>query len=174
MKRLVVLLAVFMIVASPTFTRICSAQEEVSEGTGETAKIVGSEEIPGNSDTPGQEKIETPGSEGKAEPSPEESKVEENPVVEKTYTCPNCSYALDAPGDCPACNIGMVEKTDLVPNTDSASSNDSYTSSDSDSRQSENVTPHVRRRSYSQDSSVDSSPPPSPVPAGNSSPRSGG
>ena len=110
MKRFMWLLVILLIVGAPPFTTICFAEEDEY---GETVTFSGPENESA-SDLDAQELAEPspddPDSEELAEPSPDDPDSEEQPVAEeKTYTCPECSFSLDYAGDCPSCNVALVE-----------------------------------------------------------------
>ncbi len=99
MKRLInVVLAVVLLVGLYGYYNPGLAQDESSS----------EQEQSENSDT----STENEGSGSENTESASESSSEEQPPEEnKVYSCPKCGFTSDGPGDCPACNISLVEGT---------------------------------------------------------------
>lgn len=125
MERFAWWLVVLLIVASPSFTGVCFAEEEASEvsmeasepeGTGEDGE--GGTTVPIKESGEGtDEELADPAdpasNDPAAEPAEEGEEADEaaEEAAGKSYVCPQCSFSLDSPGDCPSCNIALVEQS---------------------------------------------------------------
>ncbi|NLI76734.1 MAG: hypothetical protein GX442_09870 [Candidatus Riflebacteria bacterium] len=122
MERFAWWLVVLLIVASPSRTGVCFAEEEPSEVSMEASEPAGTgEDGEGGTTVPVQEAWESPGEEQTdpashdpaVEPAAEGEEADETAeeAAGKSYVCPQCSFTLDSPGDCPSCNIALVEQS---------------------------------------------------------------
>lgn len=120
MERFAWVLIVLLIVASPSFTGVCSAEEEDPEASVETGDPAGTgeegdggttvsskEAEEGNDEVPAEPAADDPA----ADPAAEEEEEAAEEEAGKTYVCPQCSFSLDSPGDCPSCNMALVEQS---------------------------------------------------------------
>ncbi len=121
-----VLLALLLILGTPTMRYTAWAQDDEisSEGSSEGA---------GDAKENGESGDSGDGENKDADSGDKEGGEEEKAEEGKTYVCPQCGYSSDEPGDCPGCNVPLVEEKEGGSETEGSSGTDTGAGTESGS-----------------------------------------